>query len=234
LYASQLKVRLNDNKKHRAQAGGRMIIKAVERSAIEVALKKFDEEYRHSSDWQGWETSKAQRYAIEFGGQLYPPKQIISLATGLPVSQFSGSPQSNNYLADRDFNIVSLQSESANPIVRFEIGKIYDRKKHINGPFGGSIQSGIAPSSIRTLYKRSKAVKDYVLMRAGGQCEACKKKAPFVRANGTPYLEPHHTTRLSDGGADHPRYVGAICPDCHREIHYGKDGVEKNKDLQEL
>lgn len=87
-------------------------------------------------------------------------------------------------------------------------------------------------SALRTLYKRSKAVKDYVLMRANGICESCKNPAPFLRIDGTPYLEPHHTTRVSDGGADHPRHVGAICPACHREIHYGVNGAAKNAELQ--
>ena len=52
-------------------------------------------------------------------------------------------------------------------------------------------------------------------------------------ADGTLYLEPHHTRRLSDGGPDHPRWVGALCPNCHREIHHGADGVRKNKRLQQ-
>jgi 5-methylcytosine-specific restriction protein A len=87
-------------------------------------------------------------------------------------------------------------------------------------------------SAIRTLYARSKAVKTYVLMRSEGICELCAEPAPFERANGTPYLEPHHTTRLTDGGADHPKFVGAICPACHREIHYGKNGASKNDKLR--
>lgn len=92
----------------------------------------------------------------------------------------------------------------------------------------------IGQSAVRTLYKRSTAVKRYVLMRANGICESCTKPAPFVRADGTPYLEPHHTTRVSDGGPDHPRYVAAICPACHREIHHGKAGEAKNAALQDF
>jgi 5-methylcytosine-specific restriction protein A len=363
-----------------------VVIEPVERSVIEMALKKFDEELRESVEWLGWELRKAQRHAIEFDGRLYPPKKIISLATLMPVSQFSGGFQSNNYLTARDFKIIRLQSIVTKPLAQFQIGKIYDRKKDIHRLFGGSAQSGIAPSNIanaiflftgesggqygyndketlnaeggsvflytgegqvgdmeftrgnravlehskdgralhlfrslgksrgqkylgefvyashhlvtgsdrngenrkliifdlvpiqqaefwenlddtddgpdaqppitlskarslaiaaakeeegkpgetanRRLYRRSKAVKDYVLLRANGLCEACKKPAPFIRNNGTPYLEPHHTTRVSDGGPDHPRHVGAICPACHREIHYGKDGATKNSYLQ--
>ena len=47
--------------------------------------------------------------------------------------------------------------------------------------------------------------------------------------NGTPYLGPHHTTRVSDGGPDHPRFVGAVCLACHRELHFGMGGEEKTR-----
>lgn len=82
-------------------------------------------------------------------------------------------------------------------------------------------------------YKRSVAVREYVLARAGGICESCGKQAPFLRINGNPYLEPHHTRRISDGGPDHPRWVAAICPNCHQEVHHGKDSKEKNRRLQQ-
>lgn len=85
----------------------------------------------------------------------------------------------------------------------------------------------------RSLYKRSGAVRRYVLARAGGVCESCGEPAPFVTAKGEPYLEPHHTRRLSDGGPDNPRFVGAVCPDCHREIHHGVHGQTKNEALTE-
>ena len=62
--------------------------------------------------------------------------------------------------------------------------------------------------------------------------KAAVEPAPFKRSNGEPYLEPHHTRRLADGGPDHPRWVGAICPACHREIHHGQKGRTKNEDLQ--
>jgi 5-methylcytosine-specific restriction endonuclease McrA len=82
-------------------------------------------------------------------------------------------------------------------------------------------------------YKRSSAVREYALARADGTCEACKKDAPFIKENGDPYLEVHHVNELSDGGADDPSIVGAVCPSCHKEIHYGKDGDELNEKLRE-
>ncbi len=76
-------------------------------------------------------------------------------------------------------------------------------------------------------------MRDYVLARARGKCEACDQDAPFVKRDGTPYLEPHHTTRLADEGPDHPAWVAAICPTCHRRIHSGQDGAEWNSRLEE-
>jgi len=84
----------------------------------------------------------------------------------------------------------------------------------------------------RSYFERSATVKAYVLRRAQGVCESCGKAAPFNRSNGEPYLEPHHTRRLADGGPDNPLWVGAICPTCHREIHYGEKGRKRNDELQ--
>ncbi|MFC5082143.1 HNH endonuclease [Microvirga arabica] len=86
----------------------------------------------------------------------------------------------------------------------------------------------------RSLYRRSEAVRRYVLARAAGVCESCEKPAPFMTLKGQPYLEPHHTRRLSDGGPDDPRFVGAVCPSCHREIHHGVHGSAKNDVLIEV
>jgi|TARA_Y100000296_G_scaffold86538_1_gene126631 5-methylcytosine-specific restriction protein A len=91
---------------------------------------------------------------------------------------------------------------------------------------------GSKSEALRTNYRRSKRISDYVLKRADGKCESCKKPAPFIKKNGSPYLEPHHVNRLSDGGLDHPRYIGAVCPDCHREIHHGIQGHVKNDRLK--
>jgi len=76
--------------------------------------------------------------------------------------------------------------------------------------------------------ERSAAVRSYVLTRANGVCEGCLQPAPFMRPNGLPFLEVHHLHRLSDGGPDHPARVSAICPNCHRRVHFGHQGNEFN------
>lgn len=81
------------------------------------------------------------------------------------------------------------------------------------------------------VYQRSEAVKVYVLRRSMGVCEGCKQPAPFKRPDGTYYLEPHHIRRVSDSGPDHPRWVAALCPNCHRRVHSSEDRISFNESL---
>lgn len=61
-----------------------------------------------------------------------------------------------------------------------------------------------------------------VLDRAGGICEECKSPAPFKRrSNQTPYLEVHHDIQLADLGPDTVENARALCPNCHRRLHFG-------------
>lgn len=77
-----------------------------------------------------------------------------------------------------------------------------------------------------TQFARDPAVVAWVLEEAAGMCECCKKPAPFKREDGSPFLEVHHVLRLADGGEDTTKNAAALCPNCHRELHYG---VEKRE-----
>jgi 5-methylcytosine-specific restriction enzyme A len=93
-------------------------------------------------------------------------------------------------------------------------------------------QKGPKGISTRSWYERAEDVRRYVLARAGGICECCSKPAPFKNKTGSPYLEPHHTTRRADNGLDHPAHVAAVCPDCHRHVHFGIDGNGVNEAIK--
>ena len=72
------------------------------------------------------------------------------------------------------------------------------------------------------VYRRNPDVVAAVLERAHGVCENCGGDAPFKRASdGTAYLEVHHKKRLADGGEDTVENAIAVCPNCHRELHFG-------------
>lgn len=97
--------------------------------------------------------------------------------------------------------------------------------------FEASNESPARISHMANFVTRSRIVRDYVLARSNGICEGCNNSAPFKRPGGTPYLEPHHIRRLSDGGPDEPRHVIALCPNCHRRVHCGEDGKSYNESL---
>jgi 5-methylcytosine-specific restriction protein A len=91
------------------------------------------------------------------------------------------------------------------------------------------------PVERQTFYRqRSQWIRLYALRRAKGQCEGCGIAAPFLTPDGQPYLEVHHIRRLSDGGPDHPQWVVAICPNCHRRVHYAEDAVRYNAHLSQV
>jgi len=76
---------------------------------------------------------------------------------------------------------------------------------------------------ISTGYKRNSDVIAEVLKRAKGICERCLSPAPFIRRkDDSPYLEVHHIITLADNGDDTVENAQALCPNCHRELHFGK------------
>jgi 5-methylcytosine-specific restriction enzyme A len=75
------------------------------------------------------------------------------------------------------------------------------------------------------VFVRNPDVVAEVLVRANGICERCKNPAPFLRAkDGLPYLEVHHKIQLARGGDDTVDNAWGLCPNCHREVHHGKQG----------
>ena len=70
---------------------------------------------------------------------------------------------------------------------------------------------------------RDPNVKAWVLINAKGVCENCGTKAPFETSSGIPYLEVHHVKKLADLGPDTPDNAVAVCPNCHRSLHYSHE-----------
>ena len=76
------------------------------------------------------------------------------------------------------------------------------------------------------VFKRNPYVVAEVLHRASGVCGSCLKPAPFTRKkDGAPYLEVHHKKQLAHGGEDTVENAIAVCPNCHRQLHYGGQSV---------
>jgi hypothetical protein len=81
----------------------------------------------------------------------------------------------------------------------------------------------VAIQVISRAYRRNPDVIAEVLKRAKGKCRKCHSPAPFERvSDGSPYLEVHHKIMLSKGGEDTVANALALCPNCHRKLHFGK------------
>lgn len=81
-------------------------------------------------------------------------------------------------------------------------------------------------------YVRDPMVIRWVLDRADGLCELCGRQAPFLRPSGEPFLEVHHVIPLAESGPDTVENARALCPNCHREIHWGVMGPTLRGTLQ--
>ncbi|RUS64941.1 HNH endonuclease [Pseudorhodobacter sp. E13] len=76
-----------------------------------------------------------------------------------------------------------------------------------------------------TVFQRNPDVVAQALVNAKGVCQRCCQPAPFTRKDGAPYLEVHHIIPLAIGGLDTLGNVAAICPNCHREAHFGSEPI---------
>lgn len=90
-------------------------------------------------------------------------------------------------------------------------------------------QRGVVRQEVSTFgFLRDARVVAWVLQRAHGSCELCGVPAPFVRRDGSAFLEVHHVRPLSDGGSDTVTNAAALCPNCHRRCHLAADAAAAN------
>lgn len=85
-----------------------------------------------------------------------------------------------------------------------------------------------------TDFRRNLAIVAGAISRANGSCEMpnCMRDT-FTRKDGSVFLEVHHIIPLAEGGDDTMLNAAALCPTCHREIHYGTRRLELRKALRE-
>jgi hypothetical protein len=71
-------------------------------------------------------------------------------------------------------------------------------------------------------FTRNQQVRDQAIARADGRCEYCNQEG-FLTSEGKRYLESHHIQALGEEGPDTEGNVIALCPNDHREAHFGRD-----------
>lgn len=88
------------------------------RDEILKAMNQFDKDLRNRKEWKNWEQNENQLYAIEYKDRRYPVKKIISMATGVPVSTFTGGKPSNDYIHERGFEVVKIRDNPSEKTIR--------------------------------------------------------------------------------------------------------------------
>jgi len=115
-----------------------------------------------------------------------------------------------NFTLQNTFSFQEFENE-VNQLLQKQINEI---------PEGNLIPKRMQNTSLE-VFERDSKVKAWVLKNASGKCECCRTDSPFITFNGTPYLEVHHLKTLANGGSDRISNTIALCPNCHREFHYG-------------
>ena len=126
--------------------------------------------------------------------------------------------------------IADLENNLPNEYASFQNDVINSLKNIKKEPPSGSKKPKKSQSS-STKYVRDPEVVAWILNFANGICECCKKPAPFNKEDGTSFLEVHHLKQLADGGSDTTTNAIAVCPNCHRELHFGVNKVNIKKEV---
>lgn len=121
--------------------------------------------------------------------------------------------------------IAEVEGRQFAPVARFETQVKELQQKPIEKPQGNKKPATTTFSA--TQFARDPAVKAWILQNAKGVCESCNKDAPFVGTDGLPFLEVHHVRTLANGGSDTVENAVALCPNCHRELHYGENAAQR-------
>jgi 5-methylcytosine-specific restriction protein B len=136
-----------------------MPIPVVNAEAIRQALEEFDQTLRASAEWSSWEDNKAQAWVLVEGGKRYPPKKIVSMATGAPVSAFSGGPETNEFLEERGFSVSRLRETSLNETLRLILQRYGSARQQL--AFGGHHEIKELFTQARKLFATSRPVTEY-------------------------------------------------------------------------
>lgn len=181
-----------------------MGIPKVDAKAIQDAIREFDANWRHTSEYLGWEQNRNYLHAIRYEGALYPPKRIISIATGVPTNAFYGGAPSNSYLSERGFEIVPLREEQTDeedtqgPHAK----QIADIESGGGGGYDPRGQEDGRDWTLREVVARrgQAAFRQKLIDVFQGRCaiSGCDVLAVLEAAHITPYLGPA-TNEVSNG-----------------------------------
>ena len=118
--------------------------------------------------------------------------------------------------------INELEGSSRLSVIEFE-AEVLLHKEKINLAEPSGVYNPRKSTSPVTAFSRDPQVKAWVLKNANEKCEACGNDAPFKSVGENSYLEVHHVRQLADAGSDTVSNAVALCPNCHRALHFSED-----------
>jgi len=164
-------------------------------------------------------------WVLSSEGKRYPAKAIWAMAINDRPGNFNTKDACIGF-AEHEFSLIDTRvTDAINASAMFdkEIERsIKDSRDNRQARLKTAPKKPGIAYTLTMHFIRNPDVVAEVLDRATGICEQCNKSAPFSRrVNGTPYLEVHHRTPLSEGGEDTVKNAIALCPNCHRKSHFG-------------
>jgi hypothetical protein len=169
--------------------------------------------------------------AIELAYMSGLPVRVIVLSGNRRVTQATtGKPAtvSARALDPVPWAVLSFNDKTGDILLRRGASAVpYADQFSLSPPPDGSANMSKVTATVRN---RSAEVRQYVLLRAKGKCELCGYSG-FQLSNGNTYLETHHVISLAKGGPDSVKNVVALCPNHHREAHYGNEALHIRKRL---
>lgn len=157
---------------------------------------------------------------------IYPPKAIWGLASGESSGDFD-AVQAKAKLEKLGFYVHDIRIENTAKAWEATVAKAtQSSSKERLARIAKSPDKPQASPTLVIRYQRNADVIAERLHMAQGRCELCHKPAPFLRKkNDAPFLEVHHVILLSENGDDTVENTRALCPNCHRDVHFGSAKV---------
>ncbi|MBM7457267.1 5-methylcytosine-specific restriction endonuclease McrA [Oceanisphaera litoralis] len=167
-------------------------------------------------------------FSLQKAARLNWPVRVIICDGGRRDSNSTKSSADRRLLDSEQWYVKSYSSDSGDCVlVRGTSTEFFiDQFSIENIPIGEAKRKEATTS----VYERSPQVRNYILKRAGGFCEWCGQEG-FKTLSGSVYLETHHIQPLSENGSDTVDNVVALCPNHHREAHFGESAVQFRKEL---
>lgn len=136
-----------------------MAIPRVSKEKIIEAIQDFETKLLPTDEWRNWESNAVQVWALVHEGKNYPPKKIVSMATGLSVKDFSGGPETNSFLNNLGFDVTKLHQISLDSVFKSILQRYDDARR--NTGFSGNHEIKELFTEARQILKTSEEVKAF-------------------------------------------------------------------------